>query len=162
MKIVSFNHFESMDAHMTRLYTGPIRGLRSRSGAVLLALFFGGSPVWADEPADQLERARLLREFQEAPMAVFSSEAAKAPSLPAAAIEMERPRAADSLRARQFEDSQWRKLLGDQQMQLYQPSTAAVSQPQWRAQMLERDRQAQDLSADILHRDLEYRSGAHR
>jgi hypothetical protein len=75
---------------------------------------------------------------------------------------MERLRATDSLRARQFEDSQWRKLLGDQQMQLYQSSSAAASQPQWRAQIFERDRQAQDLSADILRRDLEYRSGARR
>jgi hypothetical protein len=147
---------------MTRLYTRPIRGLRSRSKAVLLVLFFGGLPVWADEPADQLERARLLREFQEASTAASSSEAAKTPSLPAAAIEMEGLRATDRLRARQFEESQWRKLLGDQQMQFYQPSTAGVAQPQWRAQALERDRQAQDLSADILRRDLEYRSGAHR
>jgi hypothetical protein len=147
---------------MTRLYTRPIRGLRSRSEAVLLALFFGGLPVWADEPADQLERAKVLREFQEAPTSASSSETAKTLSLPAATIEMERLRATDNLRAQQFEDSQRRKLLGDQQLQLYQPSTAAVSQPQWRAQTLERDRQAQDLSADILRRDLEYRSGAHR
>ena len=157
-----FNHSESMDAPITRLYTRPIRGLPSRLGAVLLTLFFGGSPAWADEPADQLERAKVLREFQEAPTSASSSEAAQTLSLPAAAIEMERLRATDNLRSRQFEGSQWRKLLGDQQMQLYQPSSAAVSQPQWRAQMLERDRQAQDLSADILRRDLEYRSGAHR
>jgi hypothetical protein len=135
--------------------------LRSLAGACLLAALFGSLPVSADEPADQLERARLLREFEEAPPA-SSSEAAKTPSLPAAAVAMERLRATESLRTRQFEDSQWRKLIGDQQMQLYQPSTGAASESQWRAQMFERDRQARDLSADILRRDLEYRSGSRR
>jgi hypothetical protein len=127
-----------------------------------LAALFGGLPVLADEPADQLERARLLREFQEAPSPASSSDAAKTPSLPAAAIEMESLRATESIRTRQLEESQWRKLIGDQQMQLHQPTTGKASESQWRAQTFERDRQAQDLSTDILRRDLEYRSGARR
>ena len=128
----------------------------------LLAELLWALPAWADEAADQLERARLLREFQEAPSRASSPDAAKAPSLPAATIGMQRLRATESLRTRQLEESQWRKLIGDQQMQLHQPSTGAASESQWRAQMFERDRQAQDLSADILRRDLEYRSGARR
>ena len=123
----------------------------------LLAALFCGSPAWADEAADQMERARLLREFLEMP-----SPAAKTPSLPAAFLEVERLHATVSLRTRQFADSQWRNLIGDQQMQLYQPSASKASEPAWRAQTFERDRQAQDLSADILRRDLEYRSGVRR
>jgi hypothetical protein len=134
--------------------------LRLRNGVCLLAALLGGLLAWADEPADQLERARLLREFQEAPSPASSSEAT--PSLPAATIEMERLRATESLRTRQLEESQWRKLIGDQQMQLHQPSTGKASESQWRAQTFERDRQAQDLSADILRRDLEYRAGSRR
>ena len=132
--------------------------LQLRYGMWLLAALFAGVLVWADEPADQLERARLLREFQEAP----SPEAAKIPSLPAASIEMERLRATESLRTQQLQDSQWRKLIGDQQMQLHQPSTGNGSESKWRAQTFERDRQAEDLSEDILRRDLEYRLGGRR
>lgn len=151
-----------MDALRARLYTRPSMQLRLRNGLCLLAALFGGLPVWADESADQLERARLLREFQEAPSRASSSEAAKAPSLPAANIEMERLRATESLRTQQLQNSQWRKLIGDQQMQLHQPSTGKASASQWRAQIFERDRQAEDLSADILRRDLEYRSTGRR
>jgi hypothetical protein len=149
--------FELMDAVTTRLYTRCVMQLRLRIRVCLLAALSCGLPAWADESADQLERARLLRQFQETP-----SQAAKTPSLPAAAIEVERLRAAESLRTRQFEDSQWRKLIGDQQMQLHQPSTSVAPESQWRAQIFERDRQAQDLSADILRRDLEYRLGGRR
>ena len=147
-----------MDALATRLYTASSMKLRLRNGGCLLAALLCSLPAWADESADQLERGRLLREFQEARF----SDAAKTPSLPAATIEMDRVRAAESLRTQQFQDSQWRKLIGDQQMQLHQPSTGKASESQWRAQIFERDRQAQDLSADILSRDLEYRSGSRR
>jgi hypothetical protein len=134
--------------------------LRLRNGVYLLAALFGALPAWADEPADQLESARLLRQFQEAPAPAFSSEVTS--SLRAATMEMERLRATESLRRQQFQDSQWRKLIGDQQMQLHQPSTGKASESQWRAQTFERDRQGQDLSADILRRDLEYRTGSRR
>jgi hypothetical protein len=147
---------ELIKAPVIRLRT-PL-SMRLHYGTCLLAALFAGLPVWADEPADQLERAKLLREFQEAP----SPEAAKTPSLPAASIEMERLRATESLRTQQLQDSQWRKLIGDQQMQLHQPSTGKESESQWRAQTFERERQAQDLSEDILRRDLEYRSGGRR
>ena len=84
--------------------------LQLRNGVCLLAALFVSLPAQADESADQLERARLLREFQEVPSPASSSE----------------------------------------------------SESQWRAQTFERDRQARDLSADILRRDLEYRSGGRR
>ncbi len=128
----------------------------------LLAALYGCVPAWADEPADQLERARLLRQFQEATSPGSALGTAKPPSLPAATTEeMERQRTTESLRTRQFEDAQWRKLIGGQQLQLQQPATNAT-ESQWRAQSFERDRQAQDLSTDILRRDQEYRSGLRR
>src|SRR5258708_13649719 len=127
------------------------------AGCLAVALFCGFT-VRADEPADQLERARVLREFQETP----TPAASKAPSLPAARLEMYSSPATESLRVLQFQDSQWRKLLGDQQMQLHQPSAGIASESQWRAQSFDRERQAEDLSADILRRDLEYRSGNRR
>jgi hypothetical protein len=154
--------FELVDALTTRLHIPSSMHLQSRNGVFLLAALFGGLPAWADESADQLERARLLREFQEAPSRASSSEAAKTPSLPATNIEIERLGATESLRTQRFQDSQWRKLIGDQQMQLHKPPTGKASESQWRAQIFERDRQAEDLSADILRRDLEYRSSGRR
>mgnify|MGYP001187612703 CR=1 FL=1 len=158
--------FELMDALAARLYTASSMKLRLRNGPCLLAALFCGVPAWADESADQLERARLLRDFQEAPARASSSDAAKtpslpaatldkAPSLPAATLEKERLRAKDSFSTQQLQDSQWRKLIGDQQMQLHQAFTGNTSESQWRAQIFERDRQAQELSTDILRRSLE-------
>ena len=147
--------FELMDALATRLYTPSSVKLRLRNGEFLLAALFCSAPAWADESADQLERARLLREFQEAPLRASSSDGAKMPSLPAATMEMERLRAKESLRTQQLQDSQWRKLIGDQQMQLHQPFPPNTSESQWRSQIFERDRQAQELSTDMLRRSLE-------
>lgn len=180
--------FELMDALAARLYTASSMKLRLRNGACLLAALFCGVTAWADEAADQLERARLLRDFHEAPLRDSSSNAAKTPSLPPAALdkapsphaatpadrapsvvppvtpdkapsstaatmETERLRAQESLRTQQLQDSQWRKLLGDQQMQLHQqPFPPNTSESQWRSQIFERDRQAQELSTDILRR----------
>ncbi len=136
--------------------------LRLRNGAGLLVAFLGCLPAWADEAADQLERARVLREVQEAPSRMPVSEVSNQPVLPAAALDRERLHAAESFRMRQIEDAQWRNLIGAQQMQLHQPSNGAGPESQWRAQTFERERQAQDLSADILRRDLEYKWGGHR
>ena len=132
------------------------------AGTCLLVSFSVCTPLWAGEPADQLERARLLRAQQE-------SQPADAPgsvtvwSLPGASLDTDR-HATEGLRRQQLDDSQWRKTLGDQQMQLHQPSigqplAGGGAESQWRAQTFERERQAQDLSADILRRDREYRQG---
>ncbi|MBC8007469.1 MAG: hypothetical protein H7X76_05410 [Prolixibacteraceae bacterium] len=133
---------------------------RSLTGACLLGALFSGLPTWADVPADQLERARLLREFQ-APSPAASSEAANK-SLPAAALKTQRLQATERFRARQFEDAQWRKLIGDQQMHAHRSSPGAAAESQWRGQTFERDRQAQNLSAQILRGDLEYRTAIRR
>ena len=142
--------------------SGRANGSSRLVGAFLLASCSVWSALWAGEPADQLERARLLREQQEA-QPVDPPSSVTVWSLPGATLDTDR-RATEGLRRQQLDDSQWRKTLGDQQMQLHQPT---ISQPlagggaesQWRAQTFERERQAQDLSADILRRDREYRQG---
>jgi hypothetical protein len=132
------------------------------AGTCFLVFFSVCTPLWAGEPADQLERARLLREQLESQPA-DASGSVTVWSLPGASLDTDR-RATEGLRRQQLDDSQWRKTLGDQQMQLHQPSigqplAGGGAESQWRAQTFERERQAQDLSADILRRDREYRQG---
>ncbi len=87
-------------------------------------------------------------------------------SLPGATLDTD-IRATEGLRRQQLDDAQWRKLLGDQQMQLHQPPAGQPlagggAESQWRLQTFDRERQAQALSADILRRDQEYRQGMRR
>src|SRR5258708_36179760 len=84
------------------------------AGCLAVALFCGFT-VRADEPADQLERARALREVQETP----TTAASKAPSLPAATLPLDSSRATQSLRALQCPHSQSRTLLPDHQLPLH-------------------------------------------
>jgi len=114
----------------------------------------------ADEAADQLERARLLRDLLETRPG--SQSALDAAVLPGAKIDSERVRLPDVVRRQQVEDTQWRNLLGAQQAQIYAPSTQAIPESQWRSQAFDRDRRAEDLSADILRRSQEFLSGGHR
>jgi len=127
----------------------------------VLALFLwavcGGS--WADSASEQLERAALLRELLETRS---TSESVPAPALPGASIEGDRARIPDSGRRQQFEDSQWRKLLGNQQTHTFAPASQAIPESQWRSQSFDRERQAQDLSADILRRSQDALSNRHR
>ena len=118
-------------------------------GIGLLLLISACASAKADEAADQIERAQLLRELLEARPApeVFS--------LPGARIEVDPTRTREAGRRQQFEDSQWRKLLGSQQMQIFAPPTQAIPESQWRSQTFERERRAEDLSADILRRSQE-------
>ena len=149
-----------MDGLLTHLSTRPMAGFRWLYAAVLFIAACGCLPARADEPADQLERARLLRELEEMP-SPGAAVTINAASLPPAATDASRLRATENLRSQQFKDSQWRKMIGEQQMQLQQPSVNA-SASQWRSQIFDRDRQAQELSTDILRRDQEYRSGLRR
>src|SRR5882672_5814407 len=80
--------FELIDALMTHSHTSLSTQLRLRSGMYLFAVLLWALPAWADEAADQLERAGLMREFQETPSRASAPDAA--PSLPAATIEMRR------------------------------------------------------------------------
>ncbi len=108
----------------------------------------------ADEPADQIERAQLLRDLLE------SRPSTDGPALRGPRIESVRPPVpAEALHRQQLEEAQWRSLIGSQQVQINAPASQSISQGQWRGQILDRERQAQDLSADILRRSQEWTNG---
>ena len=129
-----------------------VRGAWAR-GIGLLLLLCACAGARADEPADQLDRARLLRELLET--RPDSRSGPDASSLPGARIEVDPTRMREAGRRQQFEDTQWRKLLGNQQMQIFAPPTQAIPESQWRAQIFDRERRAEDLSTDILRRSQE-------
>ena len=120
--------------------------------------------VWTcargDETADRIERVRLLRELLETRPGPQSK--ADPSGIPGASIEVDPSRVREAGRRPQLEDSQWRNLLGSQQMQTYAPSTQMVPQSQWRSQTAGSERRAEDLSTDILRRSQEYLSNGHR
>ena len=122
-----------------------IKKIISASGFALLA---AASGAWADASADQIEQALLLRELSETRPSPESAQ-----NLPGARIDAE-----PGQHRQQFEDSQWRKLLGAQQAQRFAPAEQANARSQWRSQTFERERSAQDLSADILRRSQQYLS----
>jgi hypothetical protein len=116
--------------------------------AGLAALLAAASGARADASADQIEQALLLRELVET-----RPSAEPAQNLPGARLEAE-----PGQHRQQFEDSQWRNLLGAQQAQQFAPAEQANARSQWRSQTFERERSAQDLSADILSRSRQYLS----
>jgi hypothetical protein len=119
-------------------------------GAVICFCLAGFSAAQADETADQIERAQLLRELDQ--RAVTSPQVV-VKSLPGASVTTTAPGiSTDSLRRQQFADTQWRQLVGSQQMQINAPPSQVIPQTQWRAQVYQRDAQAEELSADILRR----------
>ena len=131
--------------------------------APLVALILGADSgwSWADPSSEQLERAALLRDLLETRTTTESGTPAT--GLPGASIEAERrARVPDTGGRQQFEDSQWRKLLGNQQTHTFAPPSQVIPESQWRSQIFDRERQAQDLSADILRRSQNSLSNSHR
>jgi hypothetical protein len=118
---------------------------------ILISLCLGVfSVARADETADQIERAQLLKELDQR---AVNTPQVVVKSLPGASVTITSPAtSADSLRRQQFADSQWRQLVGSQQMQANAPPSQAIPQTQWRAQVYQRESQAEELSADILRR----------
>jgi hypothetical protein len=108
----------------------------------------------ADAPADQIERAQLLRDLLETqPPAQADSDAS---ILPGANIEMDSARAREASRRQQLGESQWRSLLGSQQMHHAVPPAQPLPETQWRSQAFERERRSENLSNDILRQSREY------
>jgi hypothetical protein len=114
--------------------------------APIIASGFLAVPAIADPVADQIERANLLRELSEL-------KPSPGHGLPAAAIELH------PTRAEQFAESQWRNLLGSQQSQANSPQAQGSPESQWRGQSYDRERRAEELSADILQRSRDYLKG---
>lgn len=112
-------------------------------------------PALADEAGDRAERAQLLRELLEGSPSPAGEPGKRARDLPGASLSGP----ARTTRWQQFGDVQWRRLLGVQQMQSNAPASQAIPQSQWRAQAFERDRRAEELSADILERSRAWTHG---
>ncbi len=126
---------------------------------LLIMLLLLVAHVRADVPADQAERARLLRELDEQRGTVAAPPSSPAAELPAARIDVQTLRARQELQYRTGGDQLWRQTLGHQQAGKIReqvtgmPSTAAAA----RAMGAERTLRMQDLSSRILQQDLQYR-----
>ncbi|HEX7812883.1 MAG TPA: hypothetical protein VF460_13320 [Burkholderiales bacterium] len=127
---------------------------------LLPALFLASilvSPVFADVPADQAERARLLRELLEDAPPVPTKPAGS--ELPGAKLDIDVQANRQKLQMQQFGDSQWRRMLGEQQAgKIRQEMTGipSVSAPA-RAMGFERDQRMRDLSMRLQQQDQQIR-----
>ena len=130
----------------------------SRIALLLLAL--AGGPVTAEEAADRVERANLLRKLQEDAPPVRVGASGPRSELPAATLEKERQFAAERLQVERFQDSQWRQLLESQQARAHR--TEAAPNSPGSALVFERERRARDLSIQIQRQDLENRQNSRR
>lgn len=126
----------------------------------LALLAIAAVPVSADEAADQIERANLLRKLLEDGPPVRAGEASSRAELPAAKLEMERQTAAERLQVESFQDGQWRQLLESQRANAHRPDPTPT-QPR-SALVFEREQSARDLSMQIQRQDLEYRMNGRR
>jgi hypothetical protein len=123
------------------------------------ALMLVASPdVVAQGPADQVERARLLRQMDQ-PELPPVLEPRDARALPGARIEIDALRARERLQSRQRENQLWRQTLGEQQAGKIRQEMSGIPStgPAVRAMGAERDHRMQDLSSRILQQDLQYR-----
>ena len=114
--------------------------------------------VPADDSADHIERANLLRKLLEDVPPVGASHSSK--ELPAAKLEREQHNAGEQLRIQQFQDGQWRRLLESQRSSAHRQEVAPASPRS--ALTFEREQRARDLSIQIQRQDLEYRQNNRR
>ena len=122
--------------------------------ALLAALAAAAS---AEEPADHIERANLLRKLNEdAPPTGAASRA----ELPAARLETQQQTASERLQAERFQDGQWRQLLESQRATAHRETLAPPARGP--ALTFERDQRARDLSIQIQRQDLEVRQNIRR
>ena len=132
-----------------------------RLSLILLALLaIAAGPVSADEAADRIERANLLRKLLEDGPPVRTGASDAGAELPAAKIEVQQQIDAERLQMERFQDGQWRQLLAFQRANAHRPDPTPM-QPK-SLLVFERERQARDLSIQIQRQDLEYRQTIRR
>lgn len=130
------------------------------SPIALLFLAIAAGPVPADEAADRIERANLLRKLLEDAPPVRPGECDPRAELPAARLELEQQTAAERLQVERFQDGQWRQLLESQRASAHRQELAP---PLPRSALaFEREQRARDLSIQIQRQDLEYRQNNRR
>lgn len=130
------------------------------SPIALLLLAIAAGPVSADEAADEIERANLLRKLLEDAAPARAGEPGPRAELPAARLEVEQQTAAERLQVERFQDGQWRQLLESQRASAHRPEPAPPLPGS--ALAFERERRARDLSMQIQRQDLEYRRNNRR
>ena len=139
-----------------KLGTLPAVTKTMRLSLILLALLaIAAGPVSADEAADRIERANLLRQLLEdgPPLRAGASDAGA--ELPAAKIENRQQDQVERLQVERFKDGQWRRLLETQRAKAHRPDPTPT--PSGSGLVFEREQQARDLSIQIQRQDLEYR-----
>ena len=124
--------------------------------AVLSSVLFANT-VHAEVLADQAERAKLLRKLLEDAAPAAQETAPRA--LPGAKIDAAVQANRENLQIQQFQDGQWRRLLGEQQAgKLNQQVTGTpASGAPARAMGFERDQRMRDLSMRMQQQDLQIR-----
>jgi len=130
------------------------------SPIAFLLLAVAAGPVSADQAADHIERANLLRKFLEDAPPVRADESDPRAELPAARLETEQQTGAERLQIERFQDRQWRQLLETQRASAHRQE-AAPPLPR-SALTFEREQRARDLSIQIQRQDLEYRQNNRR
>lgn len=117
-------------------------------------------PVTADDAADRIERANLLRQLNEDVSPAGGGRSDSTSELPAARLEKDEQTAAERLQVDRFQDGQWRQLLESQRATAHRDLPA----PQIRGPGLsfEREQRARDLSIQIQRQDLEFRQNNRR
>jgi hypothetical protein len=127
-----------------------------RLSLILLALLaIAAGPVSADEAADRIERANLLRKMLEDGPPVRTGASDAAAELPAAKIEVQQQTDAERLQVERFQDGQWRQQLVSQRANANRPDPTPMQAKS--LLVFQRERQARDLSIQIQRQDLEYR-----
>lgn len=132
-----------------------------RLSLILLAfLALAAGPVPADEAADRIERANLLRKLLEDGPPVRTGAPDAGAELPSAKIEIHLQDEAERLQVEHFKDGQWRQLLETQRANANRPDPTPT-QPR-SLLVFQREQQARDVSIQIQRQDLEYRQSNRR
>jgi len=126
----------------------------------MLLLAVAAKPVPADDSADYIERANLLRKLLEDVPPVGASNSSK--ELPAARLEREQHNGVEQLRIQQFQDAQWRQLLESQRSSAHRQDAVPSPGSPGSALSFERDQRARDLQIQIQRQDLQYRQNNRR
>jgi len=126
----------------------------------LLLLAVAAGPVPADEAADRIDRANLLRKLLEDRPPVRAAAPDSHAELPAARLELEQQDAAERLQVERFQDGQWRQLLESQRANANRSDP--VPQLPGAGLAFEREQRARDLAIQIQRQDLEFRQNSRR
>lgn len=142
----------------SRLSSARQAALRAAQWVVfcLTAVFASALPA-ADPTAQQIERAQVLREMDEAQV---KRDAEPRLSLPPASLDAKQNEAAQKAQDAAHRDARWRTLLENQSREANLPDPQPGSAPV-RSLLDSRGEQAYELQRKIQNQDLQYRLQQH-